>query len=249
MRKPPTVCFTLLSLNLGPAIATADQETEIPALVGQASGVVLELGPGIGSQLPRYDKTKITKVYGVEPCQHLHEALREKVKSSGLTDVYEIVTCGIQDVEGLQKHGVTREMIDTVLSVQVLCSVSDPDQVMRQLYAMMKPGGQFIVYEHVKSNDSLSRVVQSRFSPFLKRSSGIVLSVQYQTFTTLSGPFSLVTAISIARLCSPSRKLASGARPSLPFLPLKMHVLLYLVCMASFGRPEDVRRSLQGHMK
>ena len=158
----------MLRLLLGPAIAKDDQETPVPALVAQASGVVLELGPGIGSQLPRYDKSKITKVYGVEPCLHLHGALREEIKSAGLADIYEIVSCGIHDVEGLRKHGITRETIDTVLSVQVLCSVPEPDQVMRQLYAMIKPGGQLIVYEHVRSSDSLSRVVQSKSCPSLQ---------------------------------------------------------------------------------
>ena len=139
---------------------------------------MLELGPGVGSQLPRYDKSKITKVYGVEPCLHLHGALREEIKSNGLADIYEIVSCGIHDVEGLQKHGITRETIDTVLSVQVLCSVPDPDQVMRQLYATMKRGGQLIIYEHVRSNDSLSRIVQSKSCPLLKGNPEIMLSVQ-----------------------------------------------------------------------
>ena len=122
---------------------------------------MLELGPGIGSQLPRYDKSKITKVYGVEPCLHLHDALRKQVKESGLTDIYEILPCGIQDVMGLKRHGITLGSIDTVLSVQVLCSVPDPDEMMRRLYALMKPGGKLIVYEHVKSTDSVSMMVQS----------------------------------------------------------------------------------------
>ena len=122
---------------------------------------MLELGPGIGSQLPRYDKSKVTKVYGVEPCLHLHDALRKQVKESGLTDIYEILPCGIEDVMGLKKHGVTLSSIDTVLSVQVLCSVPDPDEMMRRLYALMKPGGKLIVYEHVKSMDSVSMMVQS----------------------------------------------------------------------------------------
>lgn len=83
------------------------------------------------------------------------------MKESGLTDIYEILPCGIEDVMGLKKHGVTLSSIDTVLSVQVLCSVPDPDEMMRRLYALMKPGGKLIVYEHVKSMDSVSMMVQS----------------------------------------------------------------------------------------
>lgn len=145
----------------GPMFAEGDQATAVPKLVSEASGVVLELGPGTGSQLPRYNASKITKVYGVEPVVALHESLREKIKASGLTDIYEIVGCGIEDVGELKKHGIALERFDTVLSIQVLCSVPDPDEMLRRLYALMRPGGQLIVYEHVKSKDVVSSNVQS----------------------------------------------------------------------------------------
>lgn len=155
----------MVFLALGPLFAQGDEETAVPALVSEASGVVLEIGPGIGSQLPRYNTSSITKVYGVEPNTDLHKSLREKVKASGLTDVYEIVPCGVEDVVELERHGITLASIDTVLSIQVLCSVPDPDKMLRRLYALMKPGGQFIVYEHVKSKDVVTVMVQSIFVP------------------------------------------------------------------------------------
>lgn len=150
---------------LGPTIAEWDKAGAVPALVFEASGVVLELGPGIGSQLPRYDTSKVTKVYGVEPNHGLLKSLREEVKASGLTDVYEVVPSGIEDVVELKKHGIALGSIDTVLSIQVLCSVPDPDEMLRRLYALMKPGGQLILYEHVKSKDVVSAMVQSMFGP------------------------------------------------------------------------------------
>ena len=106
-------------------------------------------------------------MYGVEPNIDLHKALREKVKASGLTDVYEIAPCGIEDVVELDKHSIALGSIDTVLSIQVLCSVSDPDEMLRRLYALLKPGGQLIVYEHVKSKDLISIMVQSTVIPSL----------------------------------------------------------------------------------
>ena len=115
--------------------------------------------------MSRYDTSKITKIYGVEPVVDLHASLRENIKASGLVDVYEIVPCGIEDVVELKKHGLVLEGVDTILSVQVLCSVPDPSEMLRRLYALLKPGGQLIVYEHVKSTDIMSSVVQSKFSP------------------------------------------------------------------------------------
>ena len=152
---------------LGPTFAEGDKKTAVPALVYEASGVVLEIGPGIGSQLPRYNTSKITKVYGVEPNMDLHESLRERVKASGLTDVYEIVPYGVEDVVELEKYGITLGSIDTVLSIQVLCSVPDPEVMLRRLYALMKPGAQFVLYEHVKSKDEVSVMVQSMFISLL----------------------------------------------------------------------------------
>ena len=148
-------------LVLGPAIVEGETDTAIPALVSEASGIILELGPGIGNQLPRYDVDKITKVYGVEPNRALHGSLREKIKACGLMDVYEIVPCGVEDVGELEKYGVVLDSIDTVLSIQVLCSVPDVDNTLRRLYALMKPGGQLVMYEHVKSTDFVSAMVQS----------------------------------------------------------------------------------------
>ena len=150
-------------MQSGPMFADGDRQTAVPDLVAEASGIVLELGPGIGSQLPRYDTSKISKIYGVEPNVDLHESLRASIKASGLIDIYEIVPCGIEDVVELKKHGIVLGSMDTVLSVQVLCSVPDPDEMLRRLYALLKPKGQLIVYEHVKSKDLISSVVQSKF--------------------------------------------------------------------------------------
>ncbi|CAF9920549.1 hypothetical protein IMSHALPRED_004959 [Imshaugia aleurites] len=147
-------------------LADGDRQTAVPALVSEACGIVLELGPGIGSQLPRYDTSKITKIYGVEPNVDLHKSLRENIKTSGLIDVYEIIPCGVEDVVELKKHGIVLGNIDTILSVQVLCSVPDPNEMLRRLYALLRPGGQLIVYEHVKSKDLISSMVQNVYNVF-----------------------------------------------------------------------------------
>lgn len=151
-------------LRVGPSFAARDEGTVIPSLVAEASGVVIELGPGLGNQIPRYNKSKVTKVYGIEPNADLHDALRTRIKNFGLDGVYEIVPYGIEDVPGLRKHGISLNSVDTVLSVQVLCSVPDPDEILRRLYALLKPGGQFVVYEHVQSKDLLSRMVQNFYN-------------------------------------------------------------------------------------
>ncbi|KAL9583191.1 MAG: hypothetical protein Q9203_005186, partial [Teloschistes exilis] len=85
-----------------PLLAHGELSTPLPSLVFSAHGTVLEIGPGSGNQLPRYDPTKITKIYGIEPCTDLHPALREAAKKAGLGDVYTIVPCSVEDVAGLK---------------------------------------------------------------------------------------------------------------------------------------------------
>ena len=137
----------------------------MPSLVSSCSGTILELGPGSGSQVLRYDPAKVTKIYGVEPNQGLHARLRENVKKAGLDDVYTIVPCGVEDTEGLRKHGIEGEMFDTVLSVQVLCGVPKPEEAVKSCFGLLKKGGEMVVYEHVENEvDRLTWAVQSKFS-------------------------------------------------------------------------------------
>ena len=122
---------------------------------------MLELGPASGSQIPRYDAAKLTKVYGVEPCQSLYEGLRATAKKHDLGDIYEIVPCGMEDEAELTRRGITEGTIDTVLSIQVLCSVKDPKETAKLLYRLLKPGGSIVLYEHVRSDKEMGRQMQS----------------------------------------------------------------------------------------
>lgn len=129
-------------------------------MVAQASGIVVEIGPGSGSQACRYDTSKVTKIYGIEPNAAFHDKLRVRIKEAKLDDIYTIVPCGIEDASELEKYGVSRESIDTVLTCQVLCSVPQPEETVRHLYRLLKRGGKLIAYEHIRSQDTVSRTVQ-----------------------------------------------------------------------------------------
>lgn len=74
--------------------------------------------------------------------------------------MYTIVPCGIEDLEKLEEYGIMPGNVDTVTSVQVLCSVPKPAEMTKELYRLLKPGGQMIVHEHVRSEDYLTRLIQ-----------------------------------------------------------------------------------------
>ena len=68
MKLLPTLSFTtfLALLNIAgfPENITYknELETDVPDLVFSASGVVVEVGPGSGNQVGRYDRKKVSKV-------------------------------------------------------------------------------------------------------------------------------------------------------------------------------------------
>ena len=68
----------------------------MPALVGKSYGRVLELGPGTGNQVPRYDRTKAESVVGVEKDARLRGELGKVVARTG----WALREEGIEGIEG-----------------------------------------------------------------------------------------------------------------------------------------------------
>jgi hypothetical protein len=125
------------------------RENAIPSvrpLITQARGVVLEIGPGGGEWVNLYDKEKVTKIYGVEPNKDHHELLRRRIKEAGLSDIFVIVPVGVEE---LGEKWVGKGEVDTVVTIQCLCSVPKPRGMINAVYGYLKEEGQWIVYEHV----------------------------------------------------------------------------------------------------
>lgn len=136
--------------------------TPLPKLVPACRGVVLELGPGMGNQLELFDKAKVTRIVGVECNTNFIPDLQAQIKEQKLEDVYELVVAGVEDSDVLERSGIMAGSIDTILSTGVLCSVPKPEAVMREMYGLLKPGGRFIFWEHHRSGDWLTSVVQGK---------------------------------------------------------------------------------------
>ncbi|KAK6608057.1 methyltransferase domain-containing protein [Botrytis cinerea] len=88
--------------------------TNAEPMIKAARGIVLDIGPGSGEWLHVFDKSKVTKIYGVEPNRDHYEALRRRIKEAGLTDIYEIAECG---VEGLTEWGIQDDSVDSVVTI------------------------------------------------------------------------------------------------------------------------------------
>lgn len=124
----------------------------MPLLQKQAHGVCLDIGPGTGQWLylfQRADNPAITKIFGIEPNVLLHKDLKENARKAGLEDVYEVIGCGAEELQ--TKAGMQKESIDTIITVQCLCSIPTPELIIKELFPLLKPGGRWLVYEHIKT--------------------------------------------------------------------------------------------------
>ncbi|PWN46523.1 hypothetical protein IE53DRAFT_382812 [Violaceomyces palustris] len=143
-------------------------------LLQNATGVVLEVGAGSGENLVYYDHQKIEKLYALEPFEPLRGQLRTTLeKRTRLSDRTTIVPHGIDQRSKLDSEfGIRPSSIDTVVLVQVLCSIPDPEPTIEYLASLLRPGGQILLFEHVASKDPLSRFVQNLWSPIWSRLMG-----------------------------------------------------------------------------
>ena len=127
------------------------------ALVPQARGKVLEIGMGTGRNLPFYDRSQITQLVGVDPALQMHSLAQRRSAQAGL------------DVElvGLtaERLPLPDESFDTVVCTYTLCSIAHPVAALREVWRVLKPGGQFLLCEHGRAPDAGVARWQRRIQP------------------------------------------------------------------------------------
>jgi SAM-dependent methyltransferase len=124
-------------------------------LVGRSKGRVLELGAGTGLNLRHYPTT-VSEVLLTEPDPHMAAKLRKRAASSRLnTSVVEA------PAESLPFDDAS---IDTVVATLVLCTVASPDQALAEVARVLRPGGEFLFAEHVRSESHRAARWQDRLN-------------------------------------------------------------------------------------
>jgi SAM-dependent methyltransferase len=124
------------------------------------AGRVLEVGAGTGTNFPLYPDT-VTEVVAVEPERRLTEIAQQAAGSAPVP-----VTVTASTIESLDAC----EPFDAVVCSLVLCSVEQPDDVVRQLFSLLRPGGELRYFEHIASSGwrgKLQRVADATLWPRL----------------------------------------------------------------------------------
>ncbi|SBS76557.1 Methyltransferase type 11 [uncultured Mycobacterium sp.] len=103
------------------------------------SGRVLEVGAGTGSNFAFYPDS-VTEVVALEPETRLAPLAKQAAAAAPVP---------VTLIESTIETMPATEPFDAVVCSLVLCSVADPDGVLRQLNAVLKPGGQLRYFEHI----------------------------------------------------------------------------------------------------
>jgi ubiquinone/menaquinone biosynthesis C-methylase UbiE len=103
-------------------------------------GRVVELGAGDGANFDLYPP-EVTEVVAIEPERHLRAFAEEAANTA---PVKVTVVSGLADALPLEDASV-----DAAIASLVLCTVPDPAAALRELYRVVRPGGELRFYEHV----------------------------------------------------------------------------------------------------
>ncbi|KAJ7449570.1 hypothetical protein FB451DRAFT_1343134 [Mycena latifolia] len=130
--------------------------TKLALISPHATGVVMDIGAGLGHSIDYFDRSMVKVYIALEPNALMHEALRARAAAAGFREAdgsLLIIQCGMEDPAKIRAHlDAAGLRVNTMLSVMTFCSIPDPQRTLTQLVReLLEPGGRLLFYEHVLS--------------------------------------------------------------------------------------------------
>ncbi|HEY5674798.1 MAG TPA: class I SAM-dependent methyltransferase [Malonomonas sp.] len=125
-------------------------------LLSNAQGRVLEIGAGTGINLQHYPPQ--TELILSEPDRHMRGKLQRRLQKNN-QDQRQLVNWSADAIDRPD------DSVDSIVSTLVLCSVSDLQQSLAELYRVLRPGGALLFLEHVIALNPATIRWQQRIEP------------------------------------------------------------------------------------
>lgn len=135
-------------------------------LVGQAQGLVLEVGAGGGQNFSFYDASRVVHVEAIEPDEAMLAVARKRLAS---TPAPVAITLARASAEALPFPDA---QFDSAVATLVFCSVGDQANGLREIRRVMKPGATLLLAEHVRAKGKLAASIQDALVPVTTRLTG-----------------------------------------------------------------------------
>ena len=113
------------------------------SVLAGAHGRTLEIGAGTGLNLGHYPDA-VSELVLTEPVDAMSTRLHRRAKDH---DRARVVASPAEELPFDDGY------FDTVVSTLVLCTVEDPERALAEIARVLKPGGQLLFIEHVRSDD------------------------------------------------------------------------------------------------
>jgi ubiquinone/menaquinone biosynthesis C-methylase UbiE len=113
-------------------------------LLDRTCGRVLEIGGGTGANLPYYGK-EADEIVVTEPEEPMARRLERKLGNLSLP--VRVVRAPAEELP------VEDDSFDFAVSTLVLCTVRNPARALAELHRVLKPDGQLLFIEHVRSDE------------------------------------------------------------------------------------------------
>jgi len=137
-----------------------EMEEQRHLAVREVRGEVLEIGVGTGLNIPHYPD-EVTALTAVDPSGGGRRRAMRRAQARGLKVAW-------HRGRG-ERLPFADERFDSVVIVDVLCSVEDVDTVLAEAYRVLRPGGRLHLLEHGLAPDERVRKWQRRLNGFNKR--------------------------------------------------------------------------------
>ena len=123
---------------------------------------VLEAGVGTGKNIPYYPEG--LRITGIDLTRGMLARAQERAAKMDID-----VSLNLGDVQALEFPDAT---FDSAVATFVFCSVPDPVLGLHELQRVVKPGGQIVLMDHVRSEQPLLGVLMDIFNPAAVRMTG-----------------------------------------------------------------------------
>ncbi len=133
-------------------------------VVGQAHGLVLEIGAGNGLNFAFYDPATVEQVEAIEPDSVMLSYARTRVAAARVS-----INLTQGSVESLP---FADESFDCVVVTLVFCSVGDPLRGLNEVKRVLKPGGALLMVEHVRAHGTILATMQNIVTPLTRLVAG-----------------------------------------------------------------------------
>lgn len=134
--------FGRLYPRMNRALERAGLAVHRTELLAGLSGQVIEIGAGDGSSFAHYPPG-VRRVWAVEPEPHLRGLAQRS--AAGAPVPVEVAADSAEDLSAPDGR------YDFAVASLVLCSVSDQRAALKEIHRVLRPGGEFRFFEHVRA--------------------------------------------------------------------------------------------------